>query len=287
MKYTEKSLEFQRAASRWCLLAVLSLGVVSTSAAQEIAWPEPAGAPEQFVGTFAQLDGYERYYDPFRSATAYFADRRSSGTAFVKVAAGQRGTVRGMQGEGEWYPVFGGGSYGYIGYAFGFSAPFPRHRGGLEYFTSLPGAFEASCGLRGYVFRDRRTVTLATGSVAVYVGNAWLSLRPYVSVNLPRTSVSVTGTGRYYLGERDEFAFLRLGAGFTPDERFTFSTSGLPATEVFTLHSQSIAGGAQWYAWPGWLMSVEALLGRQEVGFLRGTYVWNPSVIVGVRYSLR
>lgn len=233
------------------------------------------------------MDGYERYYDPFRSATVYVADRRRSGMALLKVAVGQRGTVGGVQAEGEWYPVFGAGSYGYIGYAHGFDAPFPRHRGGLEFFASLPAAFEASCGVRAYVFRDRRTVTLATGSVAAYVGNAWLSVRPYVSVNLPRTSVSVMATGRYYLGERDEFAFLRMGAGFTPDERFTFSTSGLPATEVFTLHSQSIAGGAQWYAWQGWLMSAEALLGRQEVGFLRGTYVWNPSVILGVRYSLR
>jgi YaiO family outer membrane protein len=205
----------------------------------------------------------------------------------LKVAVGQRGTVSGLQAEGEWYPVFGAGSYGYLGYAYGFAAPFPRHRGGLEYFTSLPAALEASLGVRAYVFRDRRTVTLATGSVAAYVGNAWLSVRPYVSVNLPRSSVSVTATGRYYLGQRDEYAFLRVGAGFTPDERFTFSTSGLPATEVFTLHSQSIAGGAQWYAWARWLLSVEALLGRQEVGFQRGTYVLNPSVILGVRHSLR
>jgi hypothetical protein len=80
---------------------------------------------------------------------------------------------------------------------------------------------------------------------------------------------------------------MRLSAGFTPDERFTFSTSGVPATEVFTLHSQSVAGGAQWLARPRWLLSVEAMLARQEVGFLRGTYVWNTSVVLGVRYSLR
>ncbi|MCU0452312.1 MAG: YaiO family outer membrane beta-barrel protein [Bacteroidetes bacterium] len=287
MKYTEKSVDFQRVLVRWCL-AVFGVGIVVPPVhAQDLLWPEPTAAPEAFVGTVVHMDNYERYYDPFRSVTFYAGDRRNSGTVFAKVALGQRGTTRGTQAEVEWYPVFGGGTYGYVAYAVGLADPFPRHRGGMEYFSSLPSAFEASVGFRAYAFRDRRTVMLLTGSAAKYLGNYWISIRPYVSVNLPNAALSVMASGRYYIGGRDEFIFLRFGAGFTPDERAGFSASGVPATEVFTLHSQSFGAGAQWFGWSGWLLTMEGVIGRQEVGFQRGTYVWSTSALLGLRYSLR
>jgi YaiO family outer membrane protein len=146
---------------------------------------------------------------------------------------------------------------------------------------------EASLGFRVFDFRDRRTVKLLTGSAAMYVGSMWFSVRPYISVDLPRTAFSVMATGRYYYGERDEFAFVRLGAGFTPDERTSLTTSGLPATEVFTLHSQTLGLGGQWLAGSGLLLTIEATYGRQEVGFRRGTYISSSSVILGARHTVR
>lgn len=272
---------------RASLVALALASVVEQGLSQEPWWPTPAPAPELFVGTLVNAESFERYYDPFRSLSLYVADRRASGTILGRVGVGSRGTATGSQVEGEWYPILGAGSYLYTGYALGLNAPYPRHRAGLEYFTALPAAFELSLGLRAYVFRDRRTVSVATGSVARYLGNAWISLRPYLSFGRPRASLAVVATGRYYTGGRDEFFFVRAGAGFTPDERSTLTAGGFPNTEVFTLHSQSIGGGGQWFGWVGWLIIAEATLARQEVGFMRGSYVWNPSVTVGLRASLR
>ncbi len=264
------------------LVCLVALGV-----AQEMAWPVPTAAPERFVGTFVERQSYERYYDAFTSFTIYGVDRRESGTVLAKVAYGERGSASGSQVEAEWYPVLRAGTYAYVGYAAGFSAPYPRHRGGIEYFAALPSGFESSLGFRAYVFRDRRTVTLLTGSAAKYLGNFWVSVRPFVSVNLSRATASVVLSGRYYLGDRDEFVYVRGGAGVVPDERFTLSTTGLPTTELFTLHAISAGGGGQWYAWSGWLLTAEGNVARQELGFQRGSYVWNPSILVGVRYTLR
>ena len=287
MKYTEKRLDFQRVLAA-CQRVVAGLFcVVGIGNAQAVDWPLPAAAPERFVGTFAEWQTYERYFAPFTAMTVYGMDRRESGTFLAKVTYGQRGTASGSQIEGEWYPVLGRGSYAYVGYAVGLKAPYPRHRGGIEYFTALPSAFEASLGVRSYVFRDGRTVTLLTGSAAKYAGNFWISLRPFVSVNLSGTSASVLVNGRYYLGDRDEFMYVRGGAGVIPDERFSMSTTGLPTTEIFVLHALSAGAGIQWYAWKGFLLSAEANLIRQELGFQRGSYIWNPSLVAGIRYSLR
>ena len=285
MKYTEKRQDFQRTIRTLRCLMVFCTLFVARTIAQEIPWPTPAAAPEVLVGLQAGLESYDRFFSPLQSISLFAGSRSRAGTFIGRVSAGQRADHQGFQAEAENYPILGDRSYAYLGYAWGSGDPFARHRGGVEYFTALPAAFEVSGGMRVYQFHDRRTVVLGTGTLARYTGNFWFSGRPYISVNLRRPAVSATLAGRYYFGEKEEFWFARIGAGFTPDERSTLTATGMPGIEVFTLHAQSVGGGVQALLAPRLFGMLDVSLTRQEVAFRRGTYVVNASLLCGIRFS--
>lgn len=284
-KYTEKCQNFQRTGCVWqSIVCTMLFSVVG--GAQEIVWPVPSSAPEYLAGIQTNVESYDEYFPPLQAVTLYAGRRTSSGLFYGKMSSGWRSGHQGGQAEVEWYPLLGRTGYAYVGYAYGSSAPFPRHRGGIEYFRSLPDAFEASGGVRLFQFQDRKTIVLATGTLNRYVGNFWISARPYFSLNLRHVSASANLTGRYYPGTPEEFWFIRIGAGFTPDERSTLTTGGMTGSELFTLHSQSVALGGQRWLTKRLLGIIDAGLTRQEVGFRLGTYVLNASLWCGVRVTL-
>lgn len=121
-----------------------------------------------------------------------------------------------LQYEIESYPKLSMDSYLLINYAFSRGDGFPPHRGAFEYFRKLPGAFEASLGVRLMYWND--LLIFYTGSVGYYYGNIWLSLRPYLIFGENEISGSLYLNARKYFSSADYYAGIILGYGLSPDE---------------------------------------------------------------------
>ncbi len=121
-----------------------------------------------------------------------------------------------LQYEIESYPKLTAESYLLLNYAYSRGDVFPRHRGAFEYFRNLPGAFEASLGVRFMYWND--LLIFYTGSAGYYYGNMWFSLRPYLILGENEISGSWYLNVRKYFSSADDYAGIILGYGLSPDE---------------------------------------------------------------------
>lgn len=74
---------------------------------------------------------------------------------------------------------------------------------------------------------DRVPVTLFTGAVGRYVGNYWISFRPYVRAVESSSSASGSVTARRYFADGDHFVGGRIGYGSTPPDQVTLDPDAL------------------------------------------------------------
>ena len=123
-----------------------------------------------------------------------------------------------VQAELDFYPRLTINSYLYLNYGYGIGSFFPMHRAGLEYFRGLPKGFEVSIGLR-YMKWDHHFL-FATGSVSKYVGLNYISFRPYIAIAGKAASNSYLLTYRRYLVLPDNYVFIMLGTGDSPDQPY-------------------------------------------------------------------
>jgi YaiO family outer membrane protein len=159
-----------------------------------------------------------------------------SGSFIARLNLARRFDDSGAQIEADAYPGLGENSYAYLNVGYSNADIFPQWRWGAEVYRSLPNAFEASLGVRQLRFGGD-PVNLFTGSVGMYRGNYWFSLRPYVRDNEGAVSASSSITVRRYYQDSDNFIGGRLGYGTTPGDELT-------AVELARLSSTTAAG--QW-----------------------------------------
>jgi len=123
-----------------------------------------------------------------------------------------------LQAELDFYPRLTKNSYLYLNYGYGIGSFFPQHRAGLEYFRGLPKGFEVSVGFR-YMFWDNHFL-FATGSLSKYFGLNYVSFRPYIAIAGKAASNSYILTYRRYLILPDNYIFIMLGTGDSPDQPY-------------------------------------------------------------------
>jgi YaiO family outer membrane protein len=235
------------------------------------------------VGATYACDRFSDVYDTMNSGLLQLSRRTPYGSAFARLNYADRFNAQGVQVEADLYPRLGEGVYAYVNYGFSESSLFPKHRFGAELYTKLLSSFEGSVGLRHLFFGASSKVTIYTGTIGYYVGNYWLSFRPYFIPNKGGVSNSASVTVRRYLGNGETFISLHAGAGFSADERPIQSTAGFLGQEVFYLKSQTMGVG-----WQQSLSTVSLLLTsldvtNQELSFNPGTYVTMYSFSVGFR----
>ena len=268
--------------------AVVGMMVVlpTTTVAQDVVWPVPGRAPDILVGAEYGIEAFDEVYRPMHQGEVFGGIRNASGSYLLKLVAGKRFGKSGMQAELESYPLLADRLYAYLSYAYGETPVFPRHRLGLEVFKGLPSGFEASLGTRAFSFPEGESIVLATGSIAYYFQNLIFSFRPFLSVNAPRTGFSGLIQARYYLSENEEFVFGRVGAGFTPDERWIQSSQGIPGTELTLLQSQAAGAGIQSLVATKLMVTGRLDITRQEIAFRPGAYVLDFSLGCGIKAIL-
>lgn len=164
--------------------------------------------------------GYVRFdaeLDPWRLASVSVRQGTAAGPLIARASYADRFGERGVQVEADAYPRLSDRLYAYLNAGYAPTGLFPTWRLGGELYGNLPGAWEASAGVRQLRF-DESSVTLLTGSVGKYAGNYWVSVRPFARLNSGQVSATGVLTGRRYFADADQYVGARLGYGSAPSE---------------------------------------------------------------------
>jgi YaiO family outer membrane protein len=167
--------------------------------------------------------------DAWRLASVAVWRRNAAGTFIARVNYASRFATDGLQVEADAYPRLGDKTYLFLNLGYSSASVFPAWRSGAEFFSALPGAWEASLGYRQLRFNGV-PVTMLTGAVGKYVGNYWLSLRPYVRTHDGTTSATTTLQARRYFADASDWLGLSLTYGGSPTERVTPDAVALTQT---------------------------------------------------------
>ncbi len=107
---------------------------------------------------------------------------------------------------------------------------------GIEYFFTPADKWETSLGVRymNYPNAANQDVFIFTGSVGNYVGNNWISIRPFYVLQNDLQSLSVVLKYRLYGKSPMNFWGLEAGVGNSPDDILTTSQSSF--NELMSYH---------------------------------------------------
>ena len=203
--------------------------------AQEAIPSTERSAERTSVGADLGYVSFNGEIDPWTMASVSLGRRNARGTLIGRVNLANRFNTTGAQVEADAYPSLGGSTYAYLNAGYSNAEIFPEWRFGGEVFTNLPNAYEASLGFRQLRFGGA-PVTLFTGSVGKYIGNYWLSARPYLRSRDAGLSASAALTVRRYYETSDEYIGARVSYGSAASDRVI-------ATELS--RTSSLAAGVQ------------------------------------------
>jgi YaiO family outer membrane protein len=221
------------------LVAGLFALAPSFMGAQE-ARPERATAtPVVTVAADVSYVDFSGNTDPWRLASASLARRTAAGSLIARVNYANRFATDGVQVEVDAYPRVSKDVYLYLNAGYSGATIFPEWRTGGEAFASLPGAWEASLGFRQLRFGGA-PVTLFTGAVGKYLGNYWLSLRPYLRSKSGGLSASAGLTARRYFEDGDHWVGTAVSFGSSPTDRVTPDAVG--RTQAFSVSLNGSTG---------------------------------------------
>lgn len=224
------------------------------------------------------FDVFDKVYEPMIYTSVEYKRETTAGSIIPRVNYNNRFRTHGIQYEIDFYPKFSKTFYGYLNYGYSSSPIFPNHRVGGELHANLPKNIEASAGFRFLDFADAKT-TIYTGSIGMYSGNYYFSLRPYITPN-PNGNVGVSGNllVRKYLKDADNYLGLRAGMGFSPELRQLRFEDELLAETLLFVESQQLQLEYQFTGWQP-TNSYRANLGvtRQEFIFDSNNFFWAVS----------
>ena len=178
-----------------------------------------------------------------------YIDRRASGTSIRS----------GLQYEIESYIKTGKKSTSFINIAYSNDPVFPKLKLGYSNFMSFNHGWEADLGVR-YINTDIKnlyTVVLGTGK---YLGNYWLNLRSYLSVDSNYVFPAFNVTSRYYFNSKYNYISMQLGYGNSPDDRVNINR----LNQFKALTSYRAALGASKMLGSNYLIGIQFTYNRQE-----------------------
>lgn len=235
---------------------------------------KPAATSLTIVGDVSYVS-FSGATDPWRLASVALSRPSSAGTFIVRVNYANRFALDGVQVEADAYPRVNEKVYLYLNAGYSNAAVFPEWRGGGEVFTSLPGTWEASAGFRQLRFVGE-SVTLLTGTVGKYLGNYWLSLRPYLRSGDGLLSASAGLTARRYFADGDHWVGASASYGNSPTDHITPDAVG-------RAHALSLSVNGSTGLSPRLLATW--LLGHDAEELTPGNTRTSTTVTAGLRFS--
>lgn len=238
-------------------------------------------AQQNTLGVLAGAERFSRSYDGTYAASFFYRRETSLGPLLGRWNYADRFQRTGGQLEAEWYPGIAKGMNGYLSYAYSANSLFPSQRAGLELFQSLPRSLEGSLGGRFLIFETGNDLAIYTASMAWYVASYYLVARVFLSPGSAGTTRALVIQLRKYFVEPDEFVFVRVGGGISPDEQSTQSSLG---SHAYNLASQSIAAGWQSGFHGDILFEVQGIWTNQELISSPGDFVQSGALSAGMRF---
>jgi YaiO family outer membrane protein len=238
------------------------------------------------VALFSSTDVFDVVFDPMFYSSLEFIHETSIGKIIPRINYSNRFDIDGIQYELDLYPKFSKSLYAYLNYGYSQSEIYPTHRFGGDLYANLPKGIEVSLGAR-YLSFTESNVTIYTGSVGLYKGNYYFSLRPYVTPrNNNTTGLSGILIARKYLKDANNYLGFSGGMGFMPEFRQFLANSKLIAETVLFVESQQLMLEYQ-FSFKDNPSLYRANLGitRQELVFAAGNYFY--AVSAGLRYQVR
>lgn len=134
-----------------------------------------------------------------------------------------RGYDEGKLYELEVYPVFSDRFYGFVNAGFSNDMIFPDFRGSASLYYNFASNFEAEVGSRMLFYNNSSYFSGIIGLTA-YSGKFYLNLRSFLGPKRMEQLVqNYQFNLRFYLKNADNYLFLRLGSGISPDETSLYS----------------------------------------------------------------
>lgn len=238
------------------------------------------------IGASISMDVFDAVFDPMTLAVFDYKRNTKYGSIIGSVTYANRFGYNGMQYGLEVYPKVSEKIYLNLAYAYSASKILPENMGRAEVFVKLPKSLTASIGARHYDF-NTKAATIYTGSVSLYKGDYYFSIRPYVTpVDNASPSFSSTLTARKYGKTAENFIGITLGYGFLPELRQLNVDNVVLTQTVFYLESQQIILEHQFPSKNKqnvWKLSAGVL--RQELVFDAGNFVL--AVSGGIQYRIK
>ena len=117
--------------------------------------------------------------------TAFIIKNRTKyGPLIISANHSNRFSLKGLQGEFEFYPKLDSNYYAYIDLGFSQSELFPTFRNGVSVFRTFKKGYEFEIGYRNMVFNEAGSVWFFLGSATKYFGSNSFTYR-YTSIHSP------------------------------------------------------------------------------------------------------
>ncbi|MCP5061862.1 MAG: YaiO family outer membrane beta-barrel protein [Ignavibacteriae bacterium] len=178
------------------------------------------------------LTTFDSNFDPWHLAYLELSRKFGFGSLIFRLNYASRFQTNDYQFEADSYIRIFDGMYSYVNLGYSPADLFPDFRFGIEPYFKLPYAMEISFGYR-YLLFGEKGVNLYTGHLGKYLGNYWISFRPFLTPKTDRTDFSGIFIIRRYLSDSDNYISLQGGMGFIPSDE-------LNNTEFLNIDSKKI-----------------------------------------------
>lgn len=171
------------------------------------------------IGVSYDFTYFDKQFDnPWHLLSVDYSRSTKLGSVAARINYANRFKESGVQYEIDAYPRINKTFYAYV--SGGLSSNdgiFPKYRGGFSLYANLPKSFEAEAGFRYLNFGSETWIyTLYLGK---YYKNWLFNVRTYLTPSSSNISQSYNiGARYYYKGSADDFIWLNIGTGLSPDE---------------------------------------------------------------------
>lgn len=174
------------------------------------------------VGVGYQYVGFSKDYprnNSWHNITAEYLHNFKRTSFIGRVHYADRGYEQGMLYEIEAYPVFNDRFYAFTNVGISNGKLFPDVRTSLSIYYNFLKVFEAEAGARLQYFHTNSYFTGVAG-LSLYRGKFYINARSFIGPKrLDQIDQNYQTNVRYYFENTDNYLFIRLGSGISPDER--------------------------------------------------------------------
>lgn len=170
----------------------------------------------------SEYSRFSQIYPWWYIGTIEYTRKQKKYSIIQRVNYQYRDSTNDFQYEIDGYNKLSNKYYSYLNVGISPNLLFPKLRVGAELYRKLPFSMEASLGYRGLLFNN--WVSIYTGYIGKYIGNYWISYRPFVVPKSNSLNQSGIVLVRRYFNNVNDYCTLQLGYGAGIDN---FQTSGL------------------------------------------------------------